>query len=74
MIAARACAEFFERHARIRYQRQRGVLEGIHFRDVDVDESDVGILKSGLRCRREIAIASSDADHQVRFARHSLPQ
>ena len=48
------------------------MLEGIDFRDVDVDEADLGILERGLGCRGEIAQARADGDDQVGLARRDV--
>ena len=66
-VAGQAGREFFERHSGIGDDRDRGVLEGVEFADVDGDETHVGMRKRRLRHRREVAQARADGDHEVGF-------
>src|ERR1700719_265285 len=48
-------------------KRKTCVPEGITFRNIDVDEANRRILKSGFRSSGEIAVARSNSENQIRF-------
>ena len=62
-------AERLEPRARVRHQRQAGVLEGVDGGDVEVDEAHVGVGEEAARRGREVAPARADAEHDVGLAR-----
>jgi hypothetical protein len=43
------------------------VLIGVHFKQVDVDKTHIGVLEDGFRSGGEIRITRANADYQVGF-------
>jgi len=66
--AGQRLAEHLQGGARVGHQWQPAVLEGVELGDVDINETDFGILERRLRGGCEVAVTSSDADDEVRLA------
>src|SRR2546423_3958096 len=60
-ITLQGLAKLLQDDARIGYQRQPGMFEGIYVGDIDIDKADTGVLKRSFRSRGEIAVTRSDA-------------
>src|SRR5438094_513828 len=67
-VVAQGLSKLFNRGARVALQRHCRVLERVDLVHIDIDETNIGMLKCSFRCAGEIGVSRPYSNHQIGLA------